>query len=69
MLFVELVVYVPIGVAERSSLEGLNYLADTLMYCGAVLMLADAMPREAKRQKSPAPRTSPKKSGEQPAQI
>jgi uncharacterized membrane protein YphA (DoxX/SURF4 family) len=48
VLFVELVVYVPIGVVERASLDnGLNYLADTLMFCGAVLLLARAMPREA----------------------
>ncbi|HEX5927318.1 MAG TPA: hypothetical protein VFY45_26110 [Baekduia sp.] len=48
VLFVELFVYVPIGVAERASLQnGLNYVADTLMFCGAVLLLAGAMPREA----------------------
>jgi uncharacterized membrane protein YphA (DoxX/SURF4 family) len=48
VLFVELVVYVPIGVVERASLDhGLNYVADTLMFCGAVLLLAGAMPREA----------------------
>ena len=47
VLFVELVVYVPIAVVERASLEGFNYMADTLMYCGAVLLLATAMPREA----------------------
>jgi uncharacterized membrane protein YphA (DoxX/SURF4 family) len=47
VLFVELVVYVPIGVVERASLDnGLNYLADTLMFC-ALLLLAGAMPREA----------------------
>jgi uncharacterized membrane protein YphA (DoxX/SURF4 family) len=47
VLFVELVVYVPIGVVERASLnKGLNYVADTLMFCGAVLLLASAMPRE-----------------------
>lgn len=46
VLFVELVVYVPIGVVERASLSnGLNYVADTLMFCGAVLLLAGAMPR------------------------
>jgi uncharacterized membrane protein len=44
VLFVELAVYVPIAVVERASLEGLNYMADTLMYCGAVLILASAMP-------------------------
>jgi len=41
-------VYVPIGVVDRASLgKGLNYVFDTLMYCGAVLLLAGAMPREA----------------------
>ncbi len=49
VLFVELVVYVPIAVVERASLEGFNYMADTLMYCGAVLLLAGAMQREAQR--------------------
>ena len=48
VLFVELVVYVPIAVVERASLDkGLNYMADTLMFCGTVLLLAGAMPREA----------------------
>ena len=47
VLFVELVVYAPIGVVERASLNnGFNLWADTLMYCGAVLLLARAMPRE-----------------------
>src|SRR5580658_2065865 len=41
-----LMVYVPIAIAERASLEnGLNYLGDTLMFCGDVLLLAGAMPR------------------------
>lgn len=44
---VELAVYVPMGVVERASLDnGFNYMADTLMFCGAVLLLASAMPRE-----------------------
>jgi len=47
VLFVELVVYVPIAVVERASLVGFNFAADTLMFCGAVLLLAGAMPREA----------------------
>jgi uncharacterized membrane protein YphA (DoxX/SURF4 family) len=51
VLFVELIVYVPIGVVERASLgKGLNYVADTLMFCGGVLLLAGAMPREATRR-------------------
>ena len=41
-----LIVYVPIAVVERASLVGFNYLADTLMFCGAVLLLAGAMPQE-----------------------
>jgi uncharacterized membrane protein YphA (DoxX/SURF4 family)/uncharacterized membrane protein len=45
VLFVVLVVYVPIAVVERASLDGLNYMADTLMYCGALLLLAGAMPQ------------------------
>ena len=44
---VELVVYAPIGIVERASLNnGLNYVGDTLMFCGAVLLIAGAMPRE-----------------------
>jgi uncharacterized membrane protein len=47
VLFVELVVYVPIGIVQLSSLgNGLNYMADTLMYCGAVLLLAGTMPEK-----------------------
>jgi uncharacterized membrane protein YphA (DoxX/SURF4 family) len=48
VLVVELAVYVPIAVVQRASLDnGLNYLGDTLMFCGAVLLLAGAMPSEA----------------------
>jgi len=48
VLFVVLVVYVPIGIVERASLaNGLNYVMDTLIFCGTVLLLAGAMPREA----------------------
>jgi uncharacterized membrane protein len=48
VLFIELVVYVPIGVVDRASLaNGLNYVADTLMFGGAILLLARALPREA----------------------
>ena len=45
VLCMVLVVYVPIAVVGRASLESLNYLADTLMFCGTVLLLAGAMPR------------------------
>lgn len=47
VLLVELVVYVPIGIVDRASLDnGLNYAGDTLMFCGTVFLLAGAMPRE-----------------------
>jgi|SRR5882672_4792563 len=49
VLLVELAVYVPFAVRERGSIEGLNFLGDTLMFCGAVLLLAAAMPREGKK--------------------
>jgi hypothetical protein len=53
VLFVEVVVYVPIGIVERASLDkGLNYVADTLMFCGAVLLLAGAMPRPFRASES-----------------
>jgi len=48
VLVVELAVYVPIAIVDRASLgNGLNYMADTLMFCGAVLLLAGTMPLEA----------------------
>lgn len=51
VLFIELVVYVPIGVVEVASLNnGLNFVMDTLMFCGAVLLLARAMPPETSRK-------------------
>lgn len=53
VLLVEVAVYVPIAVVERASIDnGFNYLADTLMFCGAVLLLAGAMPGEGQRGES-----------------
>lgn len=53
VLFIVLVVYVPIAVVDRASLNnGLNYVFDTLMFCGAVLLLAGAMPREDQPHKT-----------------
>ena len=69
VLFVELVVYVPIGVVERASLNnGLNYVGDTLMFCGTVLLLAGAMPREAERRKSSADQWSQERCLPKPSQ-
>lgn len=47
VLVLVVAVYIPIQVMERASLgNGFNFLADTLMFGGAVLLLAGAMPRE-----------------------
>ncbi len=51
VLFVEFAVYVPIGVVERATIVGFNFMADTLMYCGAVLLLASAMPSNLRRDR------------------
>jgi len=47
VLLVILAVYIPIAVVEHTTIEGLNYLFDTLMFCGAILLLAGAMPQVA----------------------
>jgi uncharacterized membrane protein len=52
VLFVELVVYVPFGIVEHTNLTGIDYLGDTLMYCGTILLLAGVMPREGQRGES-----------------
>ena len=55
VLFLILVVYVPMGIVYRGQLaNGFNYPADTLMYCGALLLLAGAMPRERARREEGA---------------
>jgi len=54
-----LVVYVPIAVMQRASLEGLDYFADTLMSRGALLLLAGAMPGEAARRFAPTSSPQP----------
>ena len=63
VLFVELVVYLPIGVVERTSIVGFNYPADTLMFLGALLLLAGALPREVEplsgRERSVSPLAKP----------
>lgn len=45
VLLAVLAVYVPMAAVEHTNLTGINYAADTLMYCGAVLMLAAALPK------------------------
>jgi uncharacterized membrane protein YphA (DoxX/SURF4 family) len=55
VLFLILVVYLPMAVVYRGRLDnGFNYPADTLMYCGALLLLAGAMPRERLRPEKAA---------------
>ena len=54
VLAVILAVYTPMAIIERASLEkGVNYPFDTLMFCGAVLLLAGAMPRESQNDNEP----------------
>lgn len=50
VFLVELVVYVPIGIVERATIVGFNYMADTLMFCGAILLLAGALPRGGQQE-------------------
>jgi uncharacterized membrane protein YphA (DoxX/SURF4 family) len=54
VLFGIVAVYLPLGIAGHASLElGVNYPFDTLMFCGTVLMLAAAMPREGESTEAP----------------
>lgn len=40
-------VYLPIWLASLADIaNGLNYVADTLMFAGAALLLAEALPKE-----------------------
>jgi len=53
-----LFIYVPILAAARQpseGIEGINYVADTLLFGGAVLLLAAAMPRDHPAQAAPSP--------------
>jgi uncharacterized membrane protein YphA (DoxX/SURF4 family) len=53
VLLVVLVVYGPLGVVERASLDnGYNFVADTLMFNGAVLLLAGALVAPSRRADS-----------------
>jgi uncharacterized membrane protein len=53
VLVVEIGVYLPIGWAGRASLgDGLNYVMDTLMFCGTVLLLAGALPGRQRASES-----------------
>lgn len=48
VLVIELAVYLPIAAVDFASLDnGLNYALDTLMYCGAIFLLAGATARES----------------------
>jgi hypothetical protein len=40
-------IYLPILVAAPQSVEALNYFFDTLLFCGAILLLANALQAEA----------------------
>jgi uncharacterized membrane protein len=46
ILLIVLVIYLPILISIPSDIgNGLNYFADTLMFSGAILLLADALPK------------------------
>ncbi len=47
ILLAVLWIYLPMLVAAPKSVEALNYLFDTLLFCGAILLLASAMQKEA----------------------
>jgi uncharacterized membrane protein len=48
ILLIVLVIYLPILISIPSDIgNGLNYFADTLMFAGTILLLADALPKEA----------------------
>jgi hypothetical protein len=47
VLILIVAVYLPIWGASLSSIQdGLNYFADTLLFAGAALLLAEALPKE-----------------------
>lgn len=48
ILLIVLVIYLPILISIPSDIgNGLNYFADTLFFAGTILLLADALPKEA----------------------
>jgi uncharacterized membrane protein len=47
ILLIVLVIYLPILISIPSDIgNGLNYFADTLMFAGTILLLADSLPKE-----------------------
>jgi uncharacterized membrane protein len=47
ILLIALVIYLPILISIPSDIgNGLNYFADTLLFAGTILLLADALPKE-----------------------
>lgn len=45
-------IYLPVLLAAPKSVEALNYLFDTLLFCGAILLLANALEKEAATARS-----------------
>ena len=70
ILLLVLVIYGPVLVAALSDpstavkVEGINYFADTLLFAGAILAVASAMPRA--EVESPQARTAPARQSDQP---
>jgi uncharacterized membrane protein YphA (DoxX/SURF4 family) len=46
ILLTVLWIYLPMLLAARRDVVVLNYFFDTLLFCGAILLLADAMDKE-----------------------
>jgi hypothetical protein len=53
---VVLLVYLPLLIAKPNVGEGLNYLADTMVFCGCALALAQALPSDTKTSQTMAER-------------
>jgi uncharacterized membrane protein len=59
---VVLLVYLPILLAKPGSIGvGVNYFADTLLYCGCALAVAQALPHAPQRLTAPVPTTAPQR--------
>jgi uncharacterized membrane protein len=60
-VLVVLVVYLPMLIAKPDVGEGLNYLADTMVFCGCALVLAEALSNEVR-----ASEVLPERTGTEP---
>jgi len=59
ILAVVLLVYLPMAVIKVPDVRSLNFITDTLMFCGAVLLLADLLPSEENAEAPAVNRAEP----------